>query len=84
MDKSSITKEQILSEEIKWEDGSAYKEKAMTIFRKKIAQSILKSSDWMIVRHQEQILSNNLKSLSDEQFNMLVKNRNNAREFIKK
>ena len=84
MDKSSITKEQMLSEEIKWEDGSAYEEKAMTIFRKKIAQSILESSDWMIVRHQEQILSNNLKSLSDEQFNMLVKNRNNAREFIKK
>jgi hypothetical protein len=45
-------------------------------------QKLLKSTDWYIVRHQEELILGEGTSLTDEEFQYLVKNRQALRDNI--
>ena len=52
-------------------------------FKCRLLQGMLERTDWMITRHQEQILANVTPKLTDDELAMLIKNRTEARKALK-
>ena len=71
-------------EEFDFTDANTYKEDiGDKLYTCKMLQHILSSTDWMITRHQEQILANVTPKLTDDELNTLIKNRVEARKALK-
>tara|TARA_R110002020_G_scaffold24363_1_gene80258 strand:- start:284 stop:574 length:291 start_codon:yes stop_codon:yes gene_type:complete len=58
-------------------------DRSVYYYRCKLVQALLKNTDWMITRHQEQILANTTPKLTDEELAILIKNRVEARKALK-
>ena len=77
-----VKQEDLLLKEVDLSFYDKYEGRQMKAFFINCLSDLLYKSDWLIIRHNEQKIAETALSLTDSQFSLLSKNRNNIRAKI--